>query len=171
MLNAVLCRVFIDFRMHMVRLPVSMHCQLDGRSVKMRTVARIMSIILHGPHSGNDHQRESNSIIYSNPCIKMRFVIALCRIGFSAKPINQFQLIISHRSHMVSASDIDTAATEFDRRFHISVDETEDHGNQVRSIWDKTSQSHGMHQFPILFEFFSGLGMQMKMRMNFYLHV
>lgn len=36
---------------------------------------------------------------------------------------------------MVSASDIDTAATEFDRRFHISVDETEDQGNQVCELF------------------------------------
>lgn len=67
--------------------------------------------------------------------MKIRFkIIGRHRMGFSVKAINQFQLIISDCSHMISASDIDTAATEFDRRFHISVDETEDHGNQVRSI-------------------------------------
>lgn len=65
--------------------------------------------------------------------------------------------VCSH--HMISASEIDTAATEFDRRFHISVDETEDQGNQVRTTRVIESQvllvDWGLTlTFPLIYDFF-----------------
>lgn len=144
----------------MERLPGSTHCQLDGKSVKMQTVARIMSIILHELLNGKDHQRESIHFIYS-------FV----RNADSIAPFPiERKIDFNFCSHMISASDIDAAATEFDRRFHISSDETEDQGNQVRSIRIYRLVECQMSPIsPVWGGFIRirfGLGMQMKMRMQ-----
>lgn len=82
----------------------------------MQTVARITSIILHELLNGKDHQRES--------------IVIIIHLFSCKNSIIDFNLNYFVCSHMISASDIDAAATEFDRRFHISVDETEDQ-NQV----------------------------------------
>lgn len=114
----------------MGRHHLQIHCQVDGKNGKMLMVEHIMSIILHELLNGNDQQ--GKALFSDLPKTQTKSVVQSIMWGsFEYTDYIANFLFFDRHSSTAAGNDIDAAAMEFERRFHISVDASDDREHQV----------------------------------------